>query len=566
MSNTLEYLDRLVTEGIISAEDSTRLAKRFKENSRAILNFLTSEGIARRSELGNLWGEVIGYTYVDLNKTILQEEILQILPASFAKRHKILPLFQFGDAVTTAMFEPNNKILIEEAQKITGRAISPVFAFAEEIEDAIEIHFRSTDSVRELSGQIDISSMTGGKDKVGLEELKTIAGDEAVINFTQELLLLGIKEKASDIHIEPSEESIRIRFRIDGVLQEKLKLDKTLLKPLISRLKIMAGADITETRKPQDGRITLPLSNQSIEFRFSSVPTIYGEKVVLRILGQIQTHEIPILSELDLSRSNMDKLKRVIGAPNGIFFVTGPTGSGKTTTLYAALHHLNKPGVNIVTIEDPVEYRLAGITQVQVNLAIGLDFVSALRSFLRQDPDIILVGEIRDSASAKTAAQAALTGHLVLSTIHTNSALQAITRLIEIGVEPFLIAPSIIGVMAQRLVRRVCEECKERYEPTFEVIDRIFTNVGDQKIHFYRVVGCPQCNYTGYRGRIAIHEIVVIDDDFRDLIGQGTGTSEIQEWARKHGSRSMRHDGIKKILRGLTTLEEIDRVTFVEEE
>jgi len=560
-----QFLDRLVTQGLISEEDSRRLPEENKGDTFLILAHLIKNGAVQQAELGKLWGDFIGFPYVDLSKTLFQHQIAEILPDRFARKYTIILMYQFGDAITAAMKDPGNALVVEEVEKIAKSQISPVFAFPEEIEEAIDIQYQSTDSVMELCDKIDLDKFMKGSKGVSLEELQRIAGDEAVIEFTRGVFMLGIKERASDIHIEPGEESIRVRYRIDGVLQERLTLDKNLLAPLVSRIKVIAGVNIVEKRRPQDGRITFSLPKRSLDLRFSTVPTIYGEKIVLRILGQAQMRDVPDLRALEFSTTILSKLERVIETPNGVFFVTGPTGSGKTTTLYAVLKHINKPGINIMTIEDPVEYRLTGINQVQVNHAIDLDFSSALRSFLRQDPDVILVGEIRDAESARIAAQAALTGHLVMSTMHTNNALQAVTRLIEVGVEPFLVAPSIIGVMAQRLVRRICDNCKEAYPLTPQQIEEMFYNWdGKREILFYKGKGCPQCNYTGYFGRLAIHEIFIINDEVRELIAKGASILTIQESAKRSGFMNMRYDGIKKVLRGLTTIDEIDRVTVLE--
>jgi len=561
-----KFIDMLVSSGIISEEESRSLLNEFKGDAFSVLMHSVRRGLAKRTELGMLWGDSIGFPYIDLGKTLFQNEVVEILPEKFARKNKIIFVFQFGDAISAATSNPADSIVLKEAEMVAGRPISPVFSFPEEIKDAIEIHYRSNDSVKELSGKIDIDILTGESKEVSLERLQQISGDHAVIEFVREVLLLGIKERASDIHIEPSEESVRVRFRIDGVLQERFKLRKPLLEPVVARLKVLANANIIERRRPQDGRITLPLSNGSIDFRFSVVPTVYGEKAVLRILGQVETGGAPDLSELGFSGFILSKLKRVINTPNGVFFVTGPTGSGKTTTLFAVLKQINKPGVNIMTIEDPIEYRLPGINQVQTNAAIDLNFASALRAFLRQDPDVILVGEIRDIESAKIAAQAALTGHLVMSTIHTNNALQAITRLIQIGVEPFLVAPSIIGVMAQRLVRKICDDCKESYPLSPKEIEKLFIWDGKRKVSFYKGKGCSRCNYTGYFGRLAIYEIFIINEEVRALIAKASSILEIQESAKKHGFQTMRYDGLKKVLRGLTTIEEVNRVTIAEEE
>ncbi len=562
MSKVRQFLDDLVVQGIIPLEEAENLPHKFNGQLRSILAYLIQKGYLKTSELGKSWGDFIGFAYAKLSKTLFQQDIVDLLPVDQARKHKAIPIYRFGNVITVAMQDPTDTSSRRELENIIGAEISPVFSFAEEIEEAIDIQYQSVDSVRELTEKLELNGLVSSNREVSLEELRQVAGDGAIIEFAQSLIKLGLKEGASDIHIEPGEENILVRFRIDGVLQERLRLDKGLSAPLISRFKIISGCDIAEKRRPQDGRISLALQKRTLDLRFSSVPTIYGEKAVLRILGQSQLRSVPELQDLELSERVLAGITKVIDTPNGVFLVTGPTGSGKTTTLYAVLNHLNKPGVNIMTIEDPVEYRLPRINQVQVNPAINLDFASALRSFLRQDPDIILVGEIRDVESARITTQAAITGHLVMSSLHTNNALQAVTRLIEVGVEPFLVAPSIIGVMAQRLVRRICERCKESYALSPEEIEEMFYNWDQEsEVRFYRGKGCPHCNYTGYSGRLAIYEIFIINDEIRELIAKNASILKVQETARKYGFKDMRYDGIKKVLQGLTTIEEINRVT-----
>jgi type IV pilus assembly protein PilB len=402
--------------------------------------------------------------------------------------------------------------------------------------------------------------------QITAEQLRKEAQDETIVSLGRGMLLLGVKERASDIHIDPEENRVRVRYRIDGVLQDRMEMEKSLHPPVISWMKIQAELDITERRKPQDGRIKLQLNQKSIDYRFSTVPTIYGEKAVLRVLGQMESQEVPDIDEIGFSKSNYLKVKKCAEHPNGIFFVTGPTGSGKSTTLFSVLKHLNSPEVNIMTIEDPVEYRLPGINQIQVNKDIGLDFALSLRAFLRQDPDVILVGEIRDLETAKIASEAALTGHVVLATMHTNSAMQVVTRLIEMGVESYLIAPAMIGAISQRLVRRICLKCIEKYRPTPEQMFRNFIDGGKTKIYFHRGKGCQECAQTGYRGRMAIHEIFVMNPELRALISLGANVLDIETAARKTGFKSIRYDGIKKVIRGLTSIEEIERVAAVDED
>ena len=559
------FLNKLVEEKLLTPQDSLELLKKHNGDLFALLQYLLNGKIAKKDYLGKLWGDSLGVSYVDLEKTLFQNQVIQKLPEVFAKKHHIIPLYELDGVATVATAYPLNFEMLDEAKKLMGCPISAIFAFPHEIIDAIDIQYLSGDALSKTIQKIADSALFKGTTQITTEQLKQLAGDQYMVDFSRNLLLLAVKERASDIHIDPQEDLVYIRFRIDGVLHDRLKIESSLLSPLVSRIKIMANIDITEKRKPQDGRIAISLTEKNIDFRLSTVPCIYGEKIVLRILGQVLKNDVPDLEELDFSKSNLKLIKKIIETPNGIFFVTGPTGSGKSTTLFSALKYLNKPEVNIMTAEDPVEYRLPRVTQVQVNAAIGFDFASALRAFLRQDPDIILIGEIRDLETAKIASQAALTGHLVIATMHTNNSFQAVTRLIEIGVEPFLVAPSIIGVMAQRLVRRICPSCKESYKLKPEEIEKYFIWDGETEVSFYRGKGCQACNNIGYSGRVAIHEIFVINNEIRDLISRGASILEIKESADKKGFDTMHYDGMKKVLMGLTTIEELERVTAADE-
>ncbi|MBF0226212.1 MAG: type II/IV secretion system protein [Desulfobacterales bacterium] len=559
------FLTILVSENILTQDDSDNFSKKYQGNGFDILQHLVRGGIAKKDVLGKFWGDSIGVSYVNLEKTLFQAQVVKRLPQNFALKNQLIPIYQLQDVVTLAMAFPLNLDVIDEAKRLMGCQVSAVFSFPDEIVDAIDIQYQSGDALNEFIARIADNALFKGTSKITADQLEKLAGDKSIIEFTRNLLLLGLKERASDVHIDPQEDIILIRFRIDGVLQDRLKLDKPLLSPLVSRLKIMGSLDITEKRKPQDGRVNISLTNKSIDFRMSTVPAIYGEKIVLRALGQIQKTDVPDIEELNFSKSNYLILKRIIEAPNGIFFVTGPTGSGKSTTLFSVLKNLNKPGINIMTIEDPVEYRLPRVNQVQVNHTIDFSFASALRAFLRQDPDVILIGEIRDVETAKIASQAALTGHLVLATMHTNSALQAVTRLIEIGVEPFLVAPSIIGVMAQRLVRKICQHCKEKYKLSPEEIEKYFIWDKQTDVYFYRGKGCSECNNIGYTGRLALHEVFLVSEEVRELIAKDASILDIENAAKKNGFKTMRYDGMKKVLMGHTTINELERVTMGDE-
>jgi len=564
MARNEKFLALLLKKGLLEDQELQALLDQHEDDTFALLMNLVHIRPKDRAILGRLWGDSIGYTYIDLGKSLFNLNVVEMLPMEFARKNRVIPVYQFGDVVTTASSSPADQTLIQTVGNIMGKPISSLFALPDDIDSSIDIMYQSSLAIKGLSGRIltDLSMLPG--EKVTREALERIAGNQAVIELTRDLILLALKERASDIHIDPYEDSIFVRYRIDGILQDRLTLDVSILPFLASRLKILATLDIVEKRIPQDGAIKFPLGARSVDIRFSSIPTIWGEKIVLRILGQSVAVEAPDLGEMDFSRAVYDRLMSIIKHPNGIFLVSGPTGSGKSTTLFSVLKHLNQPGVNIMTIEDPVEYRLPRVNQVQVMPSVELSFARALRAMLRQDPDIILVGEIRDQETARIASQAALTGHLVLATLHTNDSPQAVARLVEIGVEPSIVAPSMLGAMAQRLVRKICPSCKEKFKLAPEEAHRLFKWDEKGDVFCYRGKGCPECNHTGYSGRIAIHEILVVDDEIRKLISKRGSTAEIHECAYKHGFRSMRHDGLKKVLRGLTTVEEIDRITFAD--
>ncbi|MCB9480912.1 MAG: type II/IV secretion system protein [Desulfobacteraceae bacterium] len=555
-----KFLDLVVEKGLMTREDRAQLLEKTDNDHFKLLLFLKNGGVAPKNFLGRLWGDSIGFAYVDLLKTIFQPEAVKMLPMDYALKYNVIPVYKLGSALTIVTSTPGDIDLIKKLSIVSGVDVSPVFSFPEDIEDAVKIQYQSKETIEELINKISQNSLFKGISKITEEQLKKISGDKAVINFTDAVILLGVKENATDIHIDPLEDVIKVRFRIDGVLQTRLKLDQGLLYPFVSRLKIMADLDITERRRPQDGRINLKLKNRNIDIRFASIPSVHGEKITLRLLGQLAVRDVPGLEDLSFSWSTYKKIEKICSVPNGIFLVTGPTGSGKTTTLFSILKRINNEGVNILTVEDPVEYMVEGVSQVQVNPLINLDFAAALRSFLRQDPDVILVGEIRDSETAKIASQAALTGHLVLATLHSNNSFLASVRLVDMGVQRFIVSPAITGVMSQRLVRRICEKCKIKYRLTDIEADEYFIRENNEEVNFFRGKGCAACNFTGYSGRIAIHEILLFTNEIRDIISSGGSVVEIEKSALKNGFKDMFHDGIKKVLRGLTTIEELERV------
>lgn len=561
-----EFFRMLGEKGILGEEEARNLIRKFSRNALSILIYLVQRGDLGKDELCRIWGDSIDFAYVNIEKTLFQANVAEMIPEKFARRHKVIPIYKFGPAVTVAAADPANRIIMERVEDMVRSPVSPVFSFPHDIEDAIDIQYKTQNTLNDFSRQISaellLAKETGQTAQEGSPKL---AGNEAVAEFTRSLLLLGVKEGAAAIHIEPGKDLVRVRFRVDGLLCEKMRLERPLLPGLISRLKVLAGADTGETRKPQKGRIYLSLLNKVIEFKFSIAPTIYGEKAVARIIGGGQIKDVPDLSELYLSKHVYDNLTRTIRHPGGIFLITGPAQSGKSTTLYSAISHINEPEKNIVAIEDVVEYRLDRITQVQLNPGADFGFSSAICSALDQDPDVILVGEVRDEGTVKRVIRAAMTGCLVLTATHASTALGGIIRLIELGADPFLLAPSLVGVMGQRLVRKLCYQCKEKYPLSPEEIKENFVWDGKTKVSFWQGKGCDQCGHTGFHGRLAIHEVFVVNHDVRSLVSANAPFSEICKSAYKSGFQGMRYDGMKKVIRGLTTIEEINRVAAPEE-
>ncbi|MBF0399155.1 MAG: type II/IV secretion system protein [Magnetococcales bacterium] len=560
------FVEQIQARKLLPPEEMTRLLG-FKQDALRLFRYLVTQQILPRREAAQLWADAFGVAWIDLSNSLFQEEVVQLLPQAVARKYGIMFVYQMGtrtghraETITVAMSNPSDKAALQEAERITQRALSPVCALPDDIQDAIDIQYQDERELQEIDKRAISLLIEAGGGEISASSLAKLAGSQAMVDLTRAVLLLATKEGASDIHVEPFETHSIIRFRIDGMLRERGRLSQEVFTLFISRIKVLSGLDITEQRRPHDGRLRLELTSRVLDFRVSTVPAIYGEKLVMRLLSQLNQREVPDLESLNFSKNIFDQVKQIILSPNGIFFLTGPTGSGKSTTLFAAIKAINNSAINIMTVEDPVEYSLPGINQVQVNPAIGLTFAVALRAFLRQDPDVILIGEIRDLETAKIATEAALTGHLVLSSLHTNSALQAVTRLIEIGVEPFLVGPSLIGVMSQRLVRRICPHCKESYAPDRKTLDALFQWDGKKEVLFYRGNGCQQCKNTGYIGRLAIHEMVTVSDEMRRLVIERGTSQQVYEAALKVGYQSMRYDGIKKALRGLTSLEEVNRV------
>jgi len=522
-------------------------------------------GYLDRDRAGEIIAEHVGRTYVNLGKTLFQDEVIEKVPLEFAQKARVMPLYKMGDAVTVAMVDPTDAKVLKALETFLGAAVSPVASFPDELESAVLVKYHSAVDLAKMVTSFDFTPYL--KADLTDARLTELVQSKQLIEMGDSMILLALKERASDVHIEPKKNDLVVRFRVDGAMVERMLLPRNLALPLVSRFKVAAGMDITERRVPQDGRLKFPLPMKTIDVRVSSLPTMHGEKLVMRILGNLFAGAMLNLERLDIVPEVLTRLKEVIQQPNGILFVTGPTGSGKTTTLYAALNFINKPQINVVTIEDPVEYELATINQVQVNDRAGRTFQAVLRAVLRQDPDVILVGEIRDAETARIATQAAMTGHLVLTTLHTNDAIQATTRLIDMGVERFMVAPSLVGVLNQRLVRRVCSFCRTDYRPDESYLARFFTwRKGYALPTFYRGEGCERCGGTGYHGRIGIHEFLGMTHRLREALLQQRGYAALREVALAGGFREMRYDGFKKAVRGLTTLEEVVEATVADAE
>lgn len=545
----------LVTQGLISEENLTKALEEqtkrgFKQ--KPIGSFLSELGYVSEENILKALGIQFNLPIMELKEINVDPAVLKLIPEAMARRLKALPLYLVEKELTVALTNPTEIELMDTLASQTRLKIQPILALEREILAALDINYK---------GQ-PLSQREPDDKPMTLAELKRLedAGKEVpIIRIVDDLLLKAAAEGASDIHIEPRENKLSVRLRIDGILKEVQSFSAKQQPAILSRLKILSNLDISERQKPQDGRIKLKIGRNEIDARVSTLPAYYGEKVVLRLLDQ---QRVPLnLEELELSTSNLALLKNLIAQPYGLILVTGPTGSGKSTTLYAALSALNSEEKNIITVEDPVEYQIPVINQVQVNLKKDLTFANALRSILRQDPDIVMIGEIRDSETGEIATEAALTGHLVLSTLHTNDAPSAIVRLMEMGIEPFLLAPSLLGIVAQRLARRICLECKEAYTPHLVELERLGLSALPAGVKFARGKGCPTCKKSGYKGRIAIHEVLSTDETVRSLISGRAPLSSIREHAAQAGFMDMRLDGIRKVIKGVTTLEEVLRVT-----
>jgi type IV pilus assembly protein PilB len=553
--------DLLVREGLITREQLQKALQEQKVTGMRLGYTLVKLGFVQEIEITKMLARQYRMPAVDLSRFEVDPKIIKLVPADVAIKHTVLPLKREGRTLTVAMADPTNVGVIDDLKFITRFDIFPVIAGEYTLRNAIEKYYEQTDAqLQTLLKDIEEEEELEVIEEKEEEGPVQVADDAPVVKLINGILTDAVKRGASDIHIEPFEHEIRVRYRIDGALQEIMKPPVKLKAALTSRIKIMANLNIAERRVPQDGRIKLKMGKRVIDFRVSTLPVIFGEKIVLRILDKGNL-------TLDLSKFGFEPkaekdLMRAILNPYGMVLVTGPTGSGKTTTLYSALSRVNTVEVNIMTAEDPVEYNIYGINQVQVRNEIGMTFAAALKAFLRQDPNIIMVGEIRDIETGSIAIKAALTGHLVLSTLHTNDAPSTITRMIDMGIEPFNVASAVNLIVAQRLVRRICNDCKQEHKYSEEELEALgLTPEEASKITFYKGAGCASCNGTGYKGRAGLYEVMALSPELRRMILRGASAAELKEQAIKEGMLTLRMDGIEKIKKGITTLEEVVKET-----
>jgi type IV pilus assembly protein PilB len=552
--------DILIESALITKEQLDEALQVKKKTNKKIGDILIELGYVSDIQIMKTLEYQCKIPYVDFNEIRIDNSTPGLISEEVARKYCTIPIgFEPNGVLVVVLNDPLDFIAIDEIRYITGKDILPKMSTRKQILEAIDTNYGKENAQRaakELEQEIDLIEMARISEQITDE-----VANAPVVKLVNSIIEHAIKIGASDVHIEPTEERMRVRIRLDGILQEIMTAPKSAHPAVITRVKIMGGMDIAEKRIPQDGRVEATISGKKVDLRLSILPTVNGEKVVIRILGRSDI----ILSKnaLGLSDNNEKMFDRIIASPHGIILVSGPTGSGKTTTLYTILKDLNKITTNIVTVEDPVEYRLAGVNQVQVNVKAGMGFANGLRSILRQDPDIILIGEIRDGETAEIAIRASITGHLVLSTIHTNDSVSTVSRLVDMGIDPYMVSSSLVGVIAQRLVRKICTRCKETYKPSHS--ETMMLKMREPK-PLFRGVGCPECNFTGYKGRTAIHEILIVTRDIRELIDRRASEDQIRAVALRQGMMALMDTCIKLVLDGITTASEMIKVTYTVDE
>lgn len=543
----------LIKSGLLSEAQVQAALDDGRRTGESVVKSILRLALLDENTLINFLEKDMEIPRVDLSSYLVDQKIVNLVPIALAHKYKLIPLFKVGDVLTVAMVDPFDVLAMDEVRAKTKCDVEPMVATSKEIEGAIGQYYGVAGSVEDLIKDINPAAA-----RVAASVPADLVEEMPVIKLVNMLVLRALAEGASDVHIEPTEKNVRVRYRVDGLLHEVSAIPSHIFSAIVTRIKVMGNMDIAESRVPQDGRFELKMENRAVDVRVSTYPSIYGEAIVMRLLDK--SHAIFSLKDLGFSPDNLVKFEEVVKRPYGIVLVTGPTGSGKTTTLYAALSRILSPEKNIMTIEDPVEYELAGIRQSQINTKAGLEFSNALRAMLRQDPDVILVGEIRDQETARVAIQAALTGHLVFSTLHTNDAAGTLTRLVDMGIEPFLTASAVATVIAQRLVRSICPRCRAPFTPSREALVK-FGIDPDKKQEFFQGKGCKPCHNTGYKGRLGIFEMLNIAPTIQDLIIGKATSADIKTAAIAGGMRTLREDGLIKVFEGKTTLAEVMRVT-----
>jgi type IV pilus assembly protein PilB len=544
----------LLERGLLTREQLYAALEEQTRSRKSLGRVLIDQGTVRESDLVATLAAQIGLEYVDLGDYQVDPTAVSTINAALARRYQAVPVSWDDGRLVVAMADPSNVFAIDDIRTITGAEVRAVVSTRAAILEAIDRHNQLDSDVENVSAEA--ASMADDEDD--LSRVKEVTEDAPIVKLVNLLISQAVQERASDIHIEPTEKDVRIRYRVDGVLHEKMRSPKNIQNGLVSRLKIMADINIAERRVPQDGRVSVRLQDKQVDLRVATLPTVYGEKVVMRILDK--STALLKLSDLGFLPQNMERFATSYRKPYGMILVTGPTGSGKSTTLYATLNIVNDVARNIITVEDPVEYRLAGINQCQVNVKAGMTFAAALRSILRSDPDVVLVGEIRDRETATIAIEASLTGHLVLSTLHTNDAATTPTRLVEMGVEPFLVSSALDCVVAQRLARKLCDRCKEGYQPATAELESVGWTEDDEVPTIFRPVGCAACGRTGYLGRFAIHEVMLVTEDIERLIVDRGHSEDIKKVAVAQGMLTLRQAGLQQVRSGMTSIEEVLRV------
>ena len=558
---TAQLDELLLSRGLITQEQLDEARYQAAERGRSVGRIVIELGFVSEGSLVSILAEQLGLEYIDLNEAQIDPLAVSMVPEATARRHSCIPVrIDDMNRLVVAMADPANVVAVDDIRALTKRDVKAIVSTKADVLSAIQRHYRIDRTAETLAEEAAAEKEAETK---SLESVVASAGaeDAPIIKLVNLLITQAINDRASDIHIEPDEKTLRVRFRIDGVLHEVMSPPKSVQSGITSRLKIMAEINIAERRIPQDGRISIVVQGKAVDIRVATLPTVHGEKIVMRLLDKSSV--LLRLQDLGFLPENFTRYEESFTKPYGMILVTGPTGSGKSTTLYATLNIKNTPEVNIITVEDPVEYQLPGVNQVQTNNKAGLTFASALRSILRSDPDIVLIGEIRDRETAQISIEAALTGHLVLSTLHTNDAPSALTRLVEMGIEPFLVASSLDCVLAQRLARMLCDRCKEPYMPTAQELTtaRFPFDPSEELPKLFRAVGCTVCGKTGYKGRMAIHEVMTVNEDIERMLTETHSSSEdIARYAHSQGMLSLRMDGMEKVRMGLTSIEEILRV------